>query len=208
VEHAPMPVAVASYPDGRYLLANGAYRRAAAAAGEELLGRCIEEVLPDARASGLVDRRARAVREGATQFVAEFRRATSGGETYWTLAYTPLRNPDGDVDRVLEVWQNVTTQVMAQRHLEAMVAERTRQLEAQQRQLEALVVAGMALAGERSEEGVLRRLSEVACELLHARQATLRVRDTNGGANEFTAVGPSGERSDAPSVRSISQALR
>ena len=48
-----------------------------------------------------------------------------------------------EIDRVLEVWQNVTTQVMAQRHLEEIVAERTRQLEAQQHQLESLVVAGM-----------------------------------------------------------------
>lgn len=206
LQQAPMPVAVLSYPEPRFLLLNDAYRRALGAASiEALLGKRLEDAVPEARTAGLVSQLEAAVRQGATRQVSE-RRPQPAGEAYWNCSYTPLRDSAGEVDRILEVRQNVTTQVMAQRRLEAAVAEGTRQLEAQRRQLEALVVAGLALSAERSTDGVLQRLSEAARDLLHARQAMLRLRATDTGASESAT--PLIEPEVTPSARSIGQALR
>ena len=69
---------------------------------------------------------------------------------------------DGQIDRVLELWQNVTTQVLAQHHLEQVVSERTRQLEVEHQRLESLVPAATFTNPEIASVGLTER--EAAAE--------------------------------------------
>ena len=121
---APAPFCVLRGPDLIYELANPAYQRLFGRPDIDLVGKPMLEVLPETRGQGFDELLRRVMRTGIPHVGRETRstvvRADGAGtrERYWTFVYSPLRNLDGRIDRVVVFAWEVTEQVRARGHLE------------------------------------------------------------------------------------------
>ncbi len=97
-----------------------------------------------------------------------------------------------ELARALDLYEPVVNRILTIVAM-AFLQERERAVGRGREQLEALVQAGMILAGERSLEAVLRQIAEVACRLLGAKYGALGILDSQGGLEQFITTGISDE---------------
>ncbi len=118
-------------------------------------------------------------------FRAEFVNRKKNGELYYEeKTISPLRNADGEITHFISTGKDITERMMTYRNLEAMVQERTREVErlyahAEQhrRELEALYNADEQLYRHLRLEDVLQALVNVVVELLNADKSNVQVWD-------------------------------
>ena len=111
----PVPTAVFRGEDLVFEMANPAYLEVTG--GRELVGRPLLEALPELREQGIAELLKEVLRTGKPHTGAELplRLVRDGGleDTSWTFIYAPLRGPQGEVERVIAICNEVTEQVRA-----------------------------------------------------------------------------------------------
>ena len=125
---APAAIAVLEGPDYAFTVANPRYLELVG--GRDVVGRTLDEALPEVRAQGFVELldRVRATGEPyvATEALVRLPRGAGGAmeDLYVDFVYQPLRDAAGAVYGVLAHAVEVTSQVTARRRVEALAAER------------------------------------------------------------------------------------
>ena len=98
------------------------------------------------------------------------------------------RGDERELSRALDLYEPVIDRVLTIVAM-AFLQEREKAVGRGREQLEALVDAGMILAGERSLESVLQRIVEVACRVVGAKYGALGVLDERGTLGQFITTG-------------------
>jgi PAS domain S-box-containing protein len=125
---APAAIALLEGPEHRFTVANGRYRELVG--GREVVGKGVAEALPEIRGQGFVEL-LDGVRAGGEAFVAsearvQLDRRGSGelDDVYVDFVYQPLKDSTGRVFGIMAHAVEITQQVVARRHVEALAAER------------------------------------------------------------------------------------
>jgi len=130
LEAAPVGIAVLRGKDHRYELANPYYRAGTTGSADTpMVGRTIVEMIPNLvkrRMPELMDEVYRTRQTVSTREV-QLTIEPEGKETYWNTERVPLRGPDGAVEGILVLAQEVTAQVLDRQRIEALSAEAQRQ---------------------------------------------------------------------------------
>jgi PAS domain S-box-containing protein len=139
---APAAMALLSGPDHRFIFANRAYFKMAGRRRNEIIGKLVRDALPELVDQGFIDVLNRVYQTGE-MFVASARevnlvRRGRKQTLYVNFTYYPMRNLAAEIEGVLFQGIDVTEEVLARRHLEKRVSERTRELEQADRSLRAL----------------------------------------------------------------------
>jgi PAS domain S-box-containing protein len=139
---APAAMALLSGPHHRFIFANRAYFKMAGRRRNEIIGKLVRDALPELVDQGFIDVLNRVYQTGET-FVASARevnlvRRGRKQTVYVNFTYYPMRNLAAEIEGVLFQGIDVTEEVLARRHLEKRVSERTRELEQADRSLRAL----------------------------------------------------------------------
>lgn len=125
--HAPIMVALLEGPDHRFVAANDAYR---AAAGRDVAGRTLREVIPDLDEAGVAKLLDESFRTGERRFAAQVRArwhrsgAAERESGYITAFVEPMRHEDGRVGGVAFFGVDVTAEVEARMKARELVEER------------------------------------------------------------------------------------
>jgi PAS domain S-box-containing protein len=129
LEAAPVGIAVLRGKDHRYELANPYYRGITGVPDTPMVGRTIGEVIPDLVKRGMPELMDEVYRTGQTVSTREVQLSFGPGreETYWNTERVPLKSPDGTVEGILVLAQEVTSQVLDRRRIEALSAQAQRQ---------------------------------------------------------------------------------
>ncbi|HSJ55530.1 MAG TPA: PAS domain-containing protein [Anaerolineae bacterium] len=144
LQSAPVGIGAIRTADYVFELANSEHYPPPWMPGVQIVGGTLAEVFPDLA----VDvRRAvdLAARTGRPLQVREYEApvAPEGEPTYWNADYVPLVEPDGTIERVLIVVEEVTDQVQARRRIEALAAQARQQAEELNAVFEAMAEAVM-----------------------------------------------------------------
>jgi signal transduction histidine kinase len=126
-EQAPVALSVLRGPDHVYELANPIYR--AMVGRKSLVGLRFLEALPELTGSPIAALLDRVYETGEPFCTDEYRADIDRGrgvveESYWRFNLQPVRDPSGEVTRLLNVVVDVTEQVRARKLLEAAARER------------------------------------------------------------------------------------
>jgi PAS domain S-box-containing protein len=110
ITQSPVPICVVRGPQLVFEMANAAYVRVVG--GREIVGKPIGEALPELGSQGF-DQVLRDVMRTGEPAVGKnallmLERDGRLHETYWTFIYSPLRDPDGTIDRVVALCSEVT----------------------------------------------------------------------------------------------------
>ncbi len=112
IMQSPLPICVLKGPDLSFEMVNPAYVKTVG--GRELLGKPLLEALPELRGQGYDTFLRDVMRTGAPVVGQEaplvLQREGRLQQTYFTFIYSPLRNRDGSIDRVLALCNDVTAQ--------------------------------------------------------------------------------------------------
>ena len=130
LEAAPVGIAVLRGRDHRYELANPYYRAGTTGSADTpMVGRTIVEMIPDLVKRRMPELMDEVYRTGQTMSTREVQLTIGpeGRETYWNTERVPLRGPDGTVEGILVLAQEVTAQVLARRRIEALSDQTQRQ---------------------------------------------------------------------------------
>lgn len=124
VENAPMGIAVVEGPENRYLLANPTYRAIPGVPDVPMVGRTIAEVFPDVVGKNGLAVYEQVYRTGKTVSLREYETSVGSGRehTYWNADHVPLRSPDGQIEAVLILANEVTEEVQARRKLQTALS--------------------------------------------------------------------------------------
>jgi PAS domain S-box-containing protein len=122
IETAPVGLAVVRGPEHRYELVNPCYQAIPGMPEAPLVGRPIAQVCPEVVAQGALEMVEQVYLTGQTVSVREYQASVEPGqgETYWDMDYVPLREPDGPLDGVLILADEVTDQVLARRQVQEL----------------------------------------------------------------------------------------
>jgi PAS domain S-box-containing protein len=131
VETASIGIAVLHGPDHRYERVNSYYQSIPGTPNVPMLGRTIGEVFPDSVAQVALRLVDEVYRTGRTVSIREYRASVGPGreQTYWNVDHVPLSGPDGKVERVLILANEVTEYVQARTQIEALAAKALHQAE-------------------------------------------------------------------------------
>jgi len=126
--HVPASIALLTGPDHVFAFANAPYERLAGRGA--LAGRAARDVFPDLAGQGFVERLDHVSRTGEPFVATEqgVRTARDGAveETFWTVAYQPLRAAADAPEGILVHAVEVTAQVRARRHADELAMARDR----------------------------------------------------------------------------------
>ena len=124
---APAPIVVFRGPELIVEMANP--RALSVLGGRPLVGEPLLQALPELAGDGF-DKLLERVMQTGEPYVADSMLATlarseedAPEETYWNFAYSPVRGPDGRVERVLLIAFEVTEQVLARKSREHYIKE-------------------------------------------------------------------------------------
>ena len=122
IETAPVGLAVVRGPDHRYEIVNPSYQAIPGKADAPMVGRPVDQVLPDVVAQAALAAVEQVYQTGQAVSVSEFEAPLGPGRehTYWDVDHVPLRGPDGTVDGVLILANEVTDQVLAHRTVQEL----------------------------------------------------------------------------------------
>lgn len=131
------PTAIAIFRGPRYVieLANPLVCRIWGRRPEQVLGKPLFEVLPEAAGQGFEERLDQVLATGVPyvgrEFPAKLARLEGGAieDVYFNFVYEPLRDSQGHVERVIVVASDVTELVRARQQTEALAAEEVRATE-------------------------------------------------------------------------------
>jgi PAS domain S-box-containing protein len=146
LEAAPVGIAVLRGKDHRYELANPYYRAGTTGSADTpMVGRTIVEMIPDLAKRRMPELMDEVYRSGQTVSTREVQLSFGAGreETYWNTDRVPLRGPDGAVEGILVLAQEVTDQVLDRRRIEALSAEAQRQADERESIFASLVKPAM-----------------------------------------------------------------
>lgn len=134
IEAAPVGLAVVRAPDHRYEMVNPCYQAIPGMPDASMVGRTIAQVFPDVAAQGALEMVEQVYQTGQTVSVREYGAAVGPGrtQTYWDVDHVPLWGPDGIVDGVLIVANEVTDDVLARRQVQELAATLARERDALQ----------------------------------------------------------------------------
>jgi PAS domain S-box-containing protein len=119
---APVGLAVVRGPDHRYEMVNPAYQAIPGMPDAPMVGQTIAQVFPDVVSQGALAMVEQVYQTGQVVSVNEYE-ASVGPEreqTYWDVNNVPLQGPDGAVDGVLILANEVTDQVLAHRKVQEL----------------------------------------------------------------------------------------
>ena len=121
---APVPICVIGGSDLTFELANPAYIQVVG--GRDVLGKPLLEALPEVTGQGFDDLIRDVMQTGKavvqSESLVRLERNGTLEDTYFTFIYAPLRNPDGVIDRVIAIVNEVTAQVRARQEVERLAA--------------------------------------------------------------------------------------
>ncbi|HEV2354759.1 MAG TPA: ATP-binding protein, partial [Puia sp.] len=124
---APVAIQILRGPDFVYELMNEHCARIMGLKREDVVGRTVEEVLPQAAEFGYIDLLRRVYEKGeshtANEMPYNFMREGQLIPGFVRFIYTPLRDEEGRVDRVLVTGEDISAQVMARRKIERDMIE-------------------------------------------------------------------------------------
>jgi signal transduction histidine kinase/CheY-like chemotaxis protein len=110
IMQSPVPISVLKGPDLVYEMVNDAFHEVVG--GREILGKPLLEALPEFRGQGFDEVMRGVMRAGEPVVGREVRimleREGRLQETYWTFIFSPLRDADGAVNRVVALSEDVT----------------------------------------------------------------------------------------------------
>jgi len=112
IMQSPVPICVLRDPELVYEMANAAYMHVVG--GRDILGKPLLDALPEFRGQGYDGALRDVMRTGdpavgqESQIMLE--REGRLQETYWTFIFAPLRDPDGRINRVVALCNEVTEQ--------------------------------------------------------------------------------------------------
>jgi signal transduction histidine kinase len=166
---APAPICILHGVELRFEMANPLYHKFSGRS--ELVGKTVLEAMPELRGQGFDDLLREVMRTGeafvGNELLLRIDRDDDGQleDTYWTFIYSPLRNRQGVVDRVMAFCTDVTDQVIARKQAEAERAKAEAQrafLEATLEQIPAGVIiaeapSGKLILGNRQVDEIWRR---------------------------------------------------
>jgi signal transduction histidine kinase len=121
---APVPICVLRGPDLVFEMANALYCKFVGREASTLLGRPLLEAIPEARGKGFDTMLREVMATGVTKVIGETLIALDlkgdGAleDTYWNFSYSPLRDADDRIERVLAVLNHTTDQVRVRKDLE------------------------------------------------------------------------------------------
>jgi PAS domain S-box-containing protein len=129
IEAAPVGLAVVRGPDHRYELVNPRYRAIPGMPDAPMVGHTIAEVFPDVVGQDALEMVEQVYQTGQTVGAREYEASAGPGreETYWDVDHVPLRGPDGAVDGVLILTDEVTDEVLARRHVQDLAESLARE---------------------------------------------------------------------------------
>jgi PAS domain S-box-containing protein len=112
IMQSPVPICVLKGPDLVYEMANAAYLEVVG--GRDILGKPLLCALPEFRGQGYDEVLRGVMRAGepvvGRETLVMLEREGRLQETYWTFIYSPLRDADGSVNRVVALCDDVTEQ--------------------------------------------------------------------------------------------------
>lgn len=125
IENSPVGIAVMAGPEHRYVLVNAARERITFSPREAMLGRTYMEVSPGLAGGPVPEAIERVYRTGENAAIPEysFDFGPPLGIRHLSLLYAPLRGPDGRVEGVISLMQDISEQVAARRKQEELTAE-------------------------------------------------------------------------------------
>jgi PAS domain S-box-containing protein len=129
IEAAPVGLAVVRGPDHRYELVNPRYQAIPGMREAPMVGRTIAQVFPNVAAQGALEMVEQVYQTGQTVGAREYEASVGPGreQTYWDVDHVPLRGPDGAVDGVLILADEVTDQVLARRQVQELAESLARE---------------------------------------------------------------------------------
>jgi len=117
---APAPICVIRGSDLRFEMANDLYLKVAGRS--DVIGRALFEVFPELRGHGFDVQLLEVMRTNEVfvgrEMLVRLNRGRGIEDTWFTVTYAPLANPDGTVDRVMCFCNEVTDQVIARSEAE------------------------------------------------------------------------------------------
>jgi PAS domain S-box-containing protein len=177
-EQSSAGVATLSGPQHRWSFVNPAYCRMAGRSAQELLNRPVRETLPELESQPFFDLLDEVYRSGKPYVGKEARVVLNRGlghapeEAYFDFIYQPVRNMAGEVEGIMTMAVEVTSQLLARNELEARVQERT--LELQQAHESLRTLSGCLMQAQDEERRrVARELHDSAGQYLAAIQMNL-----------------------------------
>ena len=115
MRQTPVPTAVMRGPDLIFEMANASFR--AAVGDRDLIGQPLLAALPELEGQGIDQQLLEVIRSGKPHVKRErLIRLERGGQlenTYWTMAFAPLRDPDGEIQRVIVIGSEFTSEMQA-----------------------------------------------------------------------------------------------
>jgi PAS domain S-box-containing protein len=112
IMQSPVPICVLKGPDLVYEMANAAYLEVVG--GRDILGKPLLDALPEFRGQGFDEVLRGVMRAGepvvGREALIMLEREGRLQETYWDFIYSPLRDADGAVNRVVALCDDVTEQ--------------------------------------------------------------------------------------------------
>jgi PAS domain S-box-containing protein len=165
LEAAPVGIAVLRGEDHRYELANPYYRAGTTGSADTpMVGHTMVEMIPDLVKRRMPELMDQVYRTGQTVSTREVQLTIGpeGRETYWNTDRVPLRGPDGTVEGILVLAQEVTAQVLDRRRIEALSAEAQRQADEREAIFTSLVEPAMVF----DTTGAILRANPAAQEWL------------------------------------------
>lgn len=139
---APAAMALLSGPRHRFVSANHAYLKMAGRSRTDILGRRVEDAIPELVSQGFLNLLNRVYQTGETLVASECEvRLMRKGEQliiYLDFTYHPIRNLEGQIAGILVQGVDVTKQVLTRTRLEKRVSDRTRKLKRAEETLRAL----------------------------------------------------------------------
>jgi PAS domain S-box-containing protein len=139
---APAAMALLSGPDQKFIFVNQAYLEMTGRKRSAIVGRTVQEALPELVDQGFLDLLNQVFQTGKPFFAkaceARLTRAGKSEQVYVDFTYYAMCNLAGRVEGIFFLGIDVTEQVLARSQLEKRVRERTGELERAKRNLRSL----------------------------------------------------------------------
>ena len=120
LRQTPVPTAVMRGPDLIIEMANAGFH--AAVDERDLIGRPMLTALPEMAGQGIDQLLLDVLRSGrphvGREMLIQLERAGRLENTYWTFAFAPLRDPNGDINRVIAMGTELTKEVHAREEIQ------------------------------------------------------------------------------------------
>ena len=171
-------IGVLSGPEHRWTFVNAAYCRMAGRTPEEILNRPVRETLPELEGQPFFALLDQVYRSGEAYVGKEVKVVINRGpaqtpeEGYFDFIYQPIRNVSGEVEGIMTMAVEVTSQLQARNQLEARVEERTLELQQAHESLR-MLSSTLMRAQDEERRRVARELHDSAGQYLAAIQMNL-----------------------------------